>query len=274
MTVSSDSKPASLNSSSRRALLAGALGGIGAVAAGAVAKVNPVRATDGDVMTVGGGFSASSLTVLTNNTNSSNVFMAESKANGTGIEGRSYSSGGVVGRSELGNGVFAYNFGANQAAAVAGNLVHGTGIIGISSDFSTPYPAAQPKTGVYGYADQDWQSRGVWGYSGQGQGVRGATGSGVGVYGKANKNGYALRAYGRIKADKVSGVTTINAGLTSVTVNPGVKVTADSFVLLTPRANIGSRGLWYTTSPSAGTITIHLSSSRSSATKIGWLLLG
>ena len=44
MTASTDTKPATTKSSSRRALLAGALGGIGAVAAGAMAKVSPVRA--------------------------------------------------------------------------------------------------------------------------------------------------------------------------------------------------------------------------------------
>jgi hypothetical protein len=47
-----------------------------------------------------------------------------------------------------------------------------------------------------------------------------------------------------------------------------------SFVLLTPMANIGSRALWFTTSTSADSITIRLSSSRSSSTKIAWLLLG
>ena len=72
----------------------------------------------------------------------------------------------------------------------------------------------------------------------------------------------------------MSGVATIAAGNVSVAVSPGVNVTASSFVLLTPQANIGSRGLWYTTNPSAETITIHISSSRTSATKIAWLLTG
>ena len=92
--------------------------------------------------------------------------------------------------------------------------------------------------------------------------------------GQANRAGQALLTRGRVKHEKVSGVATIAAGSTSVTLSPNVNVTHGSFVLLTPKANIGSRGLWFTTNPSADSITIHLSSSRSSATKIAWLLLG
>ena len=66
MTASTDTKPAATKSSSRRALLAGALGGIGAVAAGAMAKVSPVQAANGDAVTVGGTFTATSTTSITN----------------------------------------------------------------------------------------------------------------------------------------------------------------------------------------------------------------
>ena len=42
------SSPSTSTSTSRRALLAGALGGLGALAAGAIARVSPVRAADDD----------------------------------------------------------------------------------------------------------------------------------------------------------------------------------------------------------------------------------
>ena len=125
-------------------------------------------------------------------------------------------------------------------------------------------PAAKPKTGVYGYANQDKDSRGVWGFSG----------SGVGVFGQANRAGQAFLGRGRVKFEKVSGVATIAAGSTSVTLSPNVNVTHGSFVLLTPKANLGGRDLWFTTNPSADSITIHISSTRPSNTKIAWLLLG
>jgi len=77
-----------------------------------------------------------------------------------------------------------------------------------------------------------------------------------------------------VKFEKVSGVATIPAGSTGVTVSPNVNVTSGSFVLLTPKANIGSRGLWFTTNASADTFRIHMSSTRSANTKVAWLLLG
>jgi hypothetical protein len=134
-------------------------------------------------------------------------------------------------------------------------------------------PAARPKTGVYGHASQDGESRGVIGESTAGQGVRGEATSGVGLYGTA-ASGFALRTSGRLKADKVSGVATIAAGTTSKTVSPGVNVTSGSFVLLTPKANLGGRDLWFTTNATANTITIRISKSRPSGTKVAWLLMG
>ena len=71
-----------------------------------------------------------------------------------------------------------------------------------------------------------------------------------------------------------SGVATITAGSTSKVVTPGVNVTSASFVLLTPKANLGGRSLWFTTNATQDKFTIRLSSSRGTATKVAWLLLG
>jgi hypothetical protein len=132
----------------------------------------------------------------------------------------------------------------------------------------------RPKTGVYGQAVQDASSRGVWGASSSGQGVRGEATNGIGVSGNAaDPAGYAFRGSGRVRFDKVSGVATIPAGATSVTVTPGVDVTADSLVLLTAKANIGSRSVYYSTDATNNRITIRLSSSRPSSTPVAWLLM-
>jgi len=96
----------------------------------------------------------------------------------------------------------------------------------------------------------------------------------VGLYGRAWASGHALRTNGRIKAEQISGVATIPAGSTGVTISPGVNLNAGSFVLLTPKANIGSRGLWFTTNASANTFRIRMSAARSANTKVAWLLLG
>ena len=120
---------------------------------------------------------------------------------------------------------------------------------------------------------EDSSSRGVIGQTLAGQGVRGQATSGSGVFGTAS-SGYALRGDGRLRFDKVSGVATITAGSTSKVVSPGVNVTNASFVLLTPKANLGGRALWFTTNPTTNRFTIRMSSARGSATKIAWLLLG
>jgi hypothetical protein len=69
-------------------------------------------------------------------------------------------------------------------------------------------------------------------------------------------------------------VATLTAGSTSKTITPGVDITSSSFVLLTPKVNIGSRALWFTTDATNNRFTIHMSSSRPSGTAVAWLLLG
>jgi hypothetical protein len=195
-TIPSESKPRS-----RRAVLAGVLGGLGALVATAVGRTSPVRAgVDGDVV-LGISQTATTRTAILNFQNNTTVFYAESATD--------LGSGGGVG---------------------------------------------------------------VEGRSGSGHGVNGASSSGVGLYGTAT-TGLALQTAGRAKFS-TSGVATINAGNISVTITPGVNVTSRSFVLLTPKANIGTRALWFTTDATHNRATIHMSSSRSSATKVAWLLLG
>jgi hypothetical protein len=278
-------------SPSRRALLAGALGGVGVLAASAIGRVSPARA-EGETIVVGGEYdTATSLTRIRNQANSANVFQAESAGSGIavhgsssmfigvrgsssshiGVAGSSGSSIGVHGSSSSHIGVQAQSNSTDKPAAASQSNGNSTGLLGHSG--TGLLPAAKAKTGVYGEATQDNASRGVWGHSTAGQGVRGQATSGVGLFGTAS-SGFALRANGRIKADKVSGVATIPAGSTGVAISPGVNVTSGSFVLLTPKANIGSRALWFTTNTTNNTITIRMSSSRSSGTKVAWLLLG
>lgn len=103
---------------------------------------------------------------------------------------------------------------------------------------------------------------GIWGSSPAGTGVKATTTS-----------GFALETQGRLDIG-TSGVATLFAGTTQVIVNPGVDVTDSSFVLLTPRVNLGGRDRWYTTDVAANTIRIRISSTRATNTRIAWLLLG
>jgi hypothetical protein len=266
------------SSKSRRALLAGALGGLGAWAATAVGRAASVRADNGDPVLAGQTTEATLVTSLLNTVNDTTVFEATSQLSGVAIRGESDGGIGVIGDSNGNSGVLGTSItgpgvvgSTDSAMGVLGISDGGPGVLGFSGTGLAP--AAKPKTGVYGQATQDFGSRGVWGRSNAGRGVYGQATNGVGVYGSAS-NGYALRTNGRVKMDRVSGVASIPAGSTSVTVAPNVNVTTSTFVLLTPKANIGSRGLWFSTNASADSFTIRMSSSRSSNTKVAWLLLG
>jgi len=168
---------------SRRALLAGALGGIGAWAASAIGRADPVRA-EGEVIHVGEEIlTATSVTSLTNSANSADVFYASSTGGGAGLYGSSDSFIGVAGTSNswigvrgvstsyravfgtstLGHGVFGYSSSSARAASIGQSGGESTGVEGYSGD-GTP-PAARPKTGVYGYAAQDSHSKGIFGES-------------------------------------------------------------------------------------------------------------
>lgn len=212
-------------SASRRALLAGALGGLGAWAASAIGRASPVRAADGETVLVGGEYQSTSVTRISNPTNASIVLEGVSSS-GTGVVGVSTSFYGVQAISNTGSGVGAFS-------------TSGMGVYGASGSH-----------------------RGVWGFSDTGTGLFGSCGTGL-----------ALRAEGRIKFS-TSGVANIPAGSSSKTVTPGVNVSSGSFVLLTPKANIGGRALWFTTNASANTFRIRMSSPRSSGTRVAWLLLG
>jgi hypothetical protein len=282
MTATADQREATVSNNSRRAVLIGALSGLGAWAAGAVAGVARVRAADNEPMLVGGEYTSSSVTSLTNSTNTAIVFRAES----TMSEGAT-----IHAESSLGTGLFA-NCGSGVAVAANTNGLEAvlatsdsdtnaailarsgtntmTGVLGVSGNVG---PAVRAKTGVHGYAAQDSSSRGVIGESPAGQGVRGETTTGAALFGTAG-SGYAIRGSGRLRFDRVSGSVGIPAGSTSVTVSPGVNVNSSSFVLLTPKVNIGTRSLWFTTNASADTFRIRMSASRTTRTPVAWLLVG
>jgi hypothetical protein len=193
---------------------------------------------------------------------------------GTGVIGSCVDGNGIVGVSGHSVGVWGAAAAATSPGVYGESQARGTGVLGFSkTNRSSPRPTARARTGVFGYAAQDTQSRGVVGRSPRGQGVRGEATSGVGVFGAAT-TGFAFRGAGRVQFTRVSGVATIATGNVSVLVKPGVDVTSSSFVLLTPRVNLGSRGLWYTTNPTANSLTIHMSSSRAGPAKVAWLLLG
>jgi hypothetical protein len=225
--------------------------------AGALSRPQKASA-DGEAIVVGGEYTnALSVTSITNDTNGSNVFQAINTSSGAAIVASSVSKTAISGFSQSLHGV-------------RGTSSTSIGVFG----FSGPgIPLIEHNAGVYGLCQINDDSRGVLGRSISGRGVSGEVISGIGLFGSAT-TGLALQTVGRWKAGRISGVATIDAGDTSVTVNPGVNVVSSAFVLLSPKTNVGSRALWFTTNPSTDRFTIRMSSPRSSKTRIAWLLVG
>ena len=236
--------------SSRRAVLAAAAGGLGAWAASALGRAAPAQAANGDPLILGGASNETSQTTYVQSTTANltvfEAFSGNSDGSGVALLGESYG-------------------------------VTGIGVRGFSPSWRAVMGLTNTGRGVHGESTSGW---GVYGRSSSNHGVHGA--GTVGVHGESSAgtgvegistNGYAIRGSGRVRFDKISGVASIPAGATSVTITPGVDVTSDSFVLLTAKSNIGSRSLYYSTDATNNRFTVRLSSSRSSSTTVAWLLL-
>jgi hypothetical protein len=239
---------------SRRAVLAGALGGIGAWAASAIGRASPVRGADGDPVLVGALNSGAGDTRIST-TGDAGLVGISTNDDGTGLIGwANHPTGSTTG--VMGEAWAPAGFGVTgHAWAETGNA---TGVWGTTS--------SSAGRGVLGVA---LHNRGTT-YGVVGQSLSRA---GIGVLGEATATGVALQAAGRVKFS-TSGVATIAAGRTSITVTPGVEVTSRSFVLLSPKVNLGARGMWFTVSATTGRFTIRMNTSRSSGTPVAWLLVG
>jgi hypothetical protein len=183
---------------SRRAILAGAVGGI-ATAAVSLVHAPSVRAgVDGDVVLDAVNTGAGTTEIDAVNSNPALRVVG----GGVGIQ-----AGGDIGVDAGGNtiGVSAVSDGVGAIAWSQGNSM---GLVGRSTNGSAGDPPAAPKTGVYGVAQQDASSRGVFGSTTAGQGVRGEATTGVGVAAVATDVGVALTA------DSTSGLA-VNAQSTS-----------------------------------------------------------
>jgi hypothetical protein len=171
---------------SRRALLAGALGGLGALAAGAIGRPQVAQGHDVEDVRLGGTNAETTQTWISNTTNTNAVFGAYSTSSGTavygssntgfglggistssvGVYGNSSTSIGVSGFSNSLTGVSGYSNGTIHPATVGHSAGDSTGVQGYSG--AATLPSAKAKTGVYGYANQDASAKGVVGQSSKG----------------------------------------------------------------------------------------------------------
>lgn len=158
-----DTPVSTLAHTSRRAILAGALGGLGAWAASVLGRGNPVEATEGDIVHAGEELTATSVTSLTTSTS-------------TALAGISNSQSGLVGMS---NSYIAIQAQSQDFWGLWGRSGSNIGVLGSSSAFTQPGPT---NTGVMGVANVGSSSRGVWGKSGPGHAIHGESDTGWAGY--------------------------------------------------------------------------------------------
>jgi hypothetical protein len=160
----------------RRAVIAGAVGGLLATVAGLAKAPSAHAGVDGDLVLE-----------ATNTTDAQTELVADTPAAGlrvlgTGIGLQGWGDIGVDAYGET-IGVNAISDGTSAPAVVAWNRGNSVGQFGMSTDGNDSPPSMPPKTGVFGLAEQDAGARGVFGKTAAGQGVRGEAGTGVGVLG-------------------------------------------------------------------------------------------
>jgi hypothetical protein len=168
-------------SASRRALLAGALGGIGAWAACAIGRVAPAEAAAGDPIRMGRLNKAGGTSTELQTKTSQAAFKAVQLGGGAALRGEATSGRGVMGvAGPDGTGVYAYSpdhYGVFARTADAGVGVFGTA--GIS----------------------DPSGRGVMGSSEVGTGVWGETVSGTAVKGRIISEGGGYGVWGQVSGE-------------------------------------------------------------------------
>jgi hypothetical protein len=129
---------------SRRALLAGALGGLGAWAAGAAARVDPVAAAPGDALRIGRTNHAGGTSTELRSQDSTPTFRAVQSGRGAALRAEATSGRAVMATAgSAGTGVWAFSRNhigvrgrteGRGSAALLGETLDGTGVYGASTN--------------------------------------------------------------------------------------------------------------------------------------------
>jgi hypothetical protein len=266
--------------SSRRALLAAALGAGAATIASAIGRPLPVRAADGDVVYVGGDYAASSRTAFDTGSTGATALMGQCDTgsepavfginpSGPGVNGQSTSGPGVLGESISGNGVAGFSEagegvvgGSTTGAGVEGGSTSGTGVQGMSESGE-------------GVAGSSTSHIGVSGECATGFGVHGSSDSGVGVV-AVSKSGKALDVVGKAMFSR-SGRVRIAAGKRSVDVDLRAKGGLAGTPLCFANLLYYRSGVYVAAVrpnyPSTGKLRIYLNKAVTASTNVAWAVL-
>jgi len=159
---------------SRRAILASALGGLGAVVASRLIKPETVSANPGDAVLVDGTFSGAGSTTI-----------SSTATTGAAIDGSTADATGLKGSSTDNTPVPDFSVASNRTGVI--------GAAGATDIVEKEISANTDEVGVYGFSTTSANSSGVWGDSFDGTGVSGT--GGTGVFGAGY---YGVYAFGRV----------------------------------------------------------------------------
>lgn len=279
---------------SRRAVLAAAVGGAAAVAAGQLARPLPTVAADPNDVVLNQDNASVAPTSITQSTWGNTAFVGTTSGPGTGVSGHSPEGVGVAGSTaarqlpaavgyvapidgsffaealanlgdpdyEMDTGLYGWSSGTDYASGVLGESVTGAGVLGWG------------QWGVIG-----WGWPGVLGSSGAGTGVHGHGGATnppvqpakTGVLATCAPDGVALDARGKVKFSRSSRSKYFLAGRSSLKVTM-TGVTSSSYVLATLQSK--RTGIYVQSVVcSSGYFTIYLNKAVSSKTYVAFLVI-
>jgi hypothetical protein len=258
---------------SRRALLAGATGAVGALAAGAVVKASPANAADNDFIQMGTANSESHRTWIDKiGQDGYAVFQGNSTGSDPGLLGNSPAGNGVSGYGASGTGVY------GQSGSTVGSAPDKSGVHGVTD--------AAGYSGVYGEFLGSGVGAAVHGnnLTGTGQGVIGfgasgvyglATSGGTGVVASMafDETGLALDAIGPTQFS-LSGLASIAAGAKSKVVTD-VSLRSTSLILATVQNNAGVSVAYVVPNVAQSKIAINLNKVVPSGktAKVAWFVI-
>ena len=269
----------SLAPRSRRAVIAAALTGTGALLAAQAALPLAASADDPNDVVKDTDNATAAVTSITQGTADTDALKAAGKGTGVGL------------------------IGTTEATTTSGVV----GLAGDASQSTFTTAATDLDAGSYGYADQTIASAGVWGELVDGIGVAGTGGLGgfflgtdgilalnaggagiiahvgsgdvqtpgadTALFGSVTSRGQiGIEAHGRVRFPDRSGHSTIKAGASGVTVTvPGVS----SGQMVIAVLNTNRSGRWVRAAVAyTGKIAIYLNGSVTGATSVAWLVLG
>jgi hypothetical protein len=174
---------------SRRSLLAAALGGAGGLVLGALGRPAGIRAANGDPVLLGSANTATALTSVENTDDNETSLAGIHSAAGTGVSGSSDTGVGVAASSASGTALTAFTDtvpeGSENATAVVA-------AVGDRSAIST----STAGIAIYGFSDGSLGAPSTWGDSLDGIGAAGTAGGGIGVFAAGAEGVFAFGEVG------------------------------------------------------------------------------